>query len=84
MPYKFINCCSGEAHLRQWHIYVCITNSLLFRYSSEKKIKLSPFFPVILKRPYGRPSGKLGPYLAMANVIKKKNDNLMLISKENN
>ena len=45
MPYKFINCCSAKAYLRPWHIYFCITNSLLFRDILAKKIKLSPFLP---------------------------------------
>ena len=37
MPYKYITCCSAEAHLRPWHIYGCITNSLLFRDILAKK-----------------------------------------------
>ena len=38
MPYKF--CCSAGAHLRSWQIYVCITNSLLFRDILAKKLQI--------------------------------------------
>ena len=59
---KFINCCNAGAHLRWWHIYVCITNSLLFRDILEKKIKLSLFLPVMLK-------AHIGAYLANQTLI---------------
>ena len=64
MPYKFINCLSAEAHLRPWHIYVCITNSLLFRDILAKKVRLSTFRHVMLK-------GPLSSYLANWALIWK-------------
>ena len=59
MPYKFINCCSAGAHLRSWHIYVCITTSLLFRdILAKKKLQIITILPVMLK-------GHIGAYLAI-------------------
>ena len=41
----------------------------IYRYSNEKKTSNHHrFFPVIVKEPYRRFSGKLRPYLAMAKV----------------
>ena len=56
--YKFINCCSVGAHLRSWHIWVCITNWLLFRdILAKKNFQLSPFLLVML-------NSHIGAYLA--------------------
>ena len=41
------------AHVRSWHIYVCITNSLLFRDILAKNFNLSPLFPVMSKSHIG-------------------------------
>ena len=45
------------AHLRSWHIYICITNSLLFRHIPAKKLHIITVSPRNAKEPYGRLSG---------------------------
>ena len=67
MPYTFINC-SAEAHIRPWHIYVFITNLLLFRDILANKLQIITVSHRNVKGPYRRLSGKLGPYLVVENV----------------